>query len=168
MTEHVTTVALVPSPDHKAAVARLVASGASVEKFGKAIRKLWREVQGAENDATEFFSRGGFCRIPDAYRIDREAKVVTVYEVVVHSPVSRDKATDYFDLFWMLDGEYWTLDVIEVSMHGHMTRLDILGRGLAIRREEMGLAPIDAADRFTLKERTGIVRDPIFDMGAPA
>jgi hypothetical protein len=156
----------VPSAAHKGAVAELVASGAQTSRFGVAIRKLWHEVQGKDNDAIEFFSRGGFCRIPDAYRIDRETKVVTIYEVVVASDISRDKATDYLNLFWMLDEEYWTPDVIEVSKHGRMTRLDILGRGIAILRQEQGLPPFTTADRFELKERCGIARDPIFDMPA--
>ena len=159
-----------PGGAHKEAVAQLVLNGASTEKFGRAIRRLWRDVQGADNDAVEFFSRkaGGFCRIPDAYRIDRATKVVTVYEVVVASEVSRDKAVDYLNLFWMLDGEYWTLDVIEVSKHGNMTRLDILGRGTNIMRQESNLPPFTTAERFELKERTGIARDPIFDMAPPA
>lgn len=132
-----------------------------------AMRKLWREVQGADNDAVEFFSRGGFCRIPDAYHIDRNAKLVTLYEVVVASDVSREKAVDYLSLFWLLDEERWTLDVIEMTKHGHMTRLDILGRGIAIMRQADRLSPFTAADRFEIKERCGIARDPMFDLPAP-
>ncbi len=175
-----------PGAPHKNAVARLVAAGAHTARFCAAIRSLWLEVQGRRDrsdeledgesywptDAHEFMAQtgrggGGFHRNPDAYRIDRDLKVITAYEVVSMSVLTSDKLEDYHDLFFMLDEEEWTLDVIAVDDAGTMTRIDYLGLAINRRRiRDHKLPPWSAEFRRGLGERIGS-RDPMFDLAPP-
>lgn len=55
--------------------------------------------------------------VPDAFEIDTEVRLVTVYEVEVTHPLTNVKREKYKAYFWMLDEVYWRLRVITVDKH---------------------------------------------------
>lgn len=46
---------------------------------------------------------------PDAYKIDKDARIVWLYEAVVTSPPNAKCMDNYAHLAWILDEDYWTL-----------------------------------------------------------
>lgn len=66
-----------------------------------------------EDDCEEIKSYFKECRVPlpDAFAIDTQERLVTVWEVVATHDAGAKK---YFDLHWFLDTYYWKLELIVV------------------------------------------------------
>lgn len=62
------------------------------------------------------WDRPGF--IPDAFRFDREASTVWIYEVEITHHISEYKFSQLEQLWWLLDNYYWKLRLIVVDRYG--------------------------------------------------
>jgi hypothetical protein len=65
------------------------------------------------------------CVRPDAFRIDNEHRIVTVFEVEDTSRISREKADAYIDLWWAFDTCSWFFEVVVVDTNGHARHWDM-------------------------------------------
>lgn len=96
---------------HEALVASLEHGGARTDGFRAAL---------AEHVSDWVI--GDWRRVPDAYVIDPKARVVTVYEVEVGRPLDGERIIGYADLWFGLDCEFWTLQLITVDRFGGQQR----------------------------------------------
>jgi hypothetical protein len=108
----------MPGDLHGRMVADLVAQGAETHGFTNALKSLVRGLGYDVSDEDWALESLGFRRIPDAYRIDASARIVTAFEVVVTHRVSARKLRDYGALFWLLDEVRAEIVIVEVDRYG--------------------------------------------------
>ena len=88
----------------------------------------------------------GLRLMPDAFKIDPQALLVTVYEVEDSHPVDDAKLARYVNLFWIIDQYEWCLDLVRVDKYGaESSPVDMFFRGLEMVAMEAGQRPPDAA-----------------------
>jgi hypothetical protein len=129
---------------HKALIAELVASGAVTHRFAErtatAIAGQCRNQLCTEAECEEFLAEGPHCccdrcfirtdmvacrLIPDAHRIDIDARVVTAYEVEVTFAVNEDKLELYRHWWYMVDEFHWALRLVIVNRFGQQNEVNI-------------------------------------------
>lgn len=121
----------MPSKWHEARVGALVTTDPRIERFG-----FSRALIGALADAAcvtradVVAGRGprgsSFGVVPDAFRIDREAREAHVYEVEVTAPMTSEKLELYADMWFELDCEGWGLHLTSVDRLGTHVRVDLM------------------------------------------
>jgi hypothetical protein len=88
----------------------------------------------------------GLRLMPDAFKIDPQALLITAYEVEDSHPVDDNKLARYVRLFWIIDQYEWCLGLVRVDKYGaESPPVDIFFRGLEMEAMEAGHRPIDAA-----------------------
>lgn len=98
---------------HAELVARVVKHGSGVTRraFAASVQKA------ADLDIED--ARGPLSWVvPDAFKIDAENRVLTVYEVEVTSRLTSKKLASYAAIWWLLDYSEWTLEVVVVDRYG--------------------------------------------------
>ena len=63
--------------------------------------------------------------VPDAYEIDQEEFIITIYEVEISNPISDDKMHTYWQLLHFIEDEDWSLKLIRVDRFGNHTEINI-------------------------------------------
>jgi len=64
--------------------------------------------------------------VPDAFEIDQEESIITIYEVEISHPISNNKMHTYWQLLHFIENEDWTLKLIRVDRFGNHTEIDIV------------------------------------------
>lgn len=116
---------------HELAIRMLVNSHPDMCRngFAKAVRELWIELH-ADEDPDECTEPVRHPFLPDAYRIDREAQEILVYEVEDTCPISPEKLLRlaYWWFQWDADDEHeWLPRVFVVDRYGNVgTEIDLM------------------------------------------
>jgi hypothetical protein len=119
------------TPLHRGLIAEYVARNPGTETRGfvtaleRVIRKcsLFNLEHGGYRKALRYVFPVGFQ--PDAFRIDWEAKSLTLVEAEVTSRISAQKWQDIVDLWWTLDTDEWDLFVHTVDRHSSTFAVDM-------------------------------------------
>jgi hypothetical protein len=105
----------MPSEQHQAVVRRLVDLGALTHDFKQSLLKAIVRDSDQETANVLKVELAEASVTPDAYQIDQEGCVVTVFEVEMHSTLDKEKLDKYIRYWWLLDDLSWVLRIVIVK-----------------------------------------------------
>lgn len=107
---------------HNAIIQDLCGSGAQSKFFWKAIRAIATEEGWLRDDLR--LAKREFQ--PDAFVVDRETKVITLFEVEHHHLLNDRKLTMLAHFWWDLDCEGWCVELVRVNNRGEWTESNLM------------------------------------------
>lgn len=140
---------------HAGCIASLLRSNSliSVKGFKKAVTdSLWRyqdEYRPVDAEALDDW-QSSVTLIPDAFLINGQKRTVVCYEIEVGNPLNESKLRRYVDAWWLLDYQYWDLQLISYDGYGNPRDIDLL----EIERALIARRMIDDKASFVLRDRS--------------
>jgi hypothetical protein len=137
---------------HEAIIDRLIAATPGAKRF-RFKQSILDAVAGKHGDHTPIAAEGsddptetyvdchrclmneeaGDLPRPDAFTIDAARMEVTAYEVEVTHRVDHDRVSQYADLWWLLDEDYWMLRLVVVDRFENHTEIDVFESDIVMR-----------------------------------
>lgn len=119
---------------HASCISALCKSNPEIKTKGfkkETVQSLWRnhtEDRPIDMEALESW-QDQINFIPDAFLIDDNNRIVVCYEVEVNHPLTKNKSKklrQYINAWWILDYQYWDLQLVSYDGYGNPRIVDIL------------------------------------------
>ncbi len=142
---------------HEALIAATVAKhGLARSRFMPEVRRALLEVDGVSAaDWREWYDASHWSVVPDAFKIDRATRTITVYEVEVTSFVNGEKYDKLAHLFWSVDEWKWDVRLVRVDSVGAETEIGMFTAAITRGKARLGLPPVSGAFLAQLAENMG-------------